>query len=120
MLSGYLATASFVRRGSLIDYAVARALRIYPALIVATLLFAFDKHGDFSYGLYLYAFPLQQLSIYYFGGDNTLLRNTITFVAAITMAAISWRFVEKQCLAPKKPVSARLAALFDRAKVELT
>lgn len=35
--SGFLVTASLMRRGSLLDFAVARSLRIYPALIVAVL-----------------------------------------------------------------------------------
>jgi peptidoglycan/LPS O-acetylase OafA/YrhL len=34
-ISGYLVSASFVRRGTLIAYAEARLLRIYPALLVA-------------------------------------------------------------------------------------
>ncbi|MGI9296134.1 MAG: acyltransferase family protein [Pseudomonadales bacterium] len=85
-----------------------------------SLLPAFDKHGDFSYGLYLYAFPLQQLSIYYFGGGNTWLINTIAFGGAMTMAVVSWKFVESPCLLLKQPVSSRLVALFNRSKVELT
>ena len=39
-ISGFLVAASFVRRG-LLDYAVSRALRIYPALVVCVLLSVF-------------------------------------------------------------------------------
>ncbi|MGI9285238.1 MAG: acyltransferase family protein [Pseudomonadales bacterium] len=85
-----------------------------------SLLPVFDKHGDFSYGLYLYAFPLQQLSVYYFGGDNTLLINTIAFCGAMTMAAVSWKFVESPCLLLKKPLSSRLVALFNRSTAAQT
>ena len=84
------------------------------------LLPAFDKQGDFSYGLYLYAFPLQQLAIYYFGGDKVWLINTLAFGGAMCMAIIFWRFVEKPCLALKKPLSGWLATRFNRFKARLS
>ncbi len=40
VLSGLLVTRSYLNRGSLIDFAVARALRIYPLLIVTVLVSA--------------------------------------------------------------------------------
>ncbi len=81
---------------------------------------AFDKHGDFSYGLYLYAFPLQQLAIYYFGGDNVLLINTLAFGGAMCMAFMSWRWVEKPCLALKQPLGEWLTVRLGRRKADLT
>ena len=85
-----------------------------------TLLPAFDKHGDFSYGLYLYAFPLQQLAIYYCGGSNVWLINSLAFGGAMGMAIISWRLIEKPCLALKAPLSGWLATRFDRIRARLT
>ena len=38
VISGFLVTASYQRRGSLITFAKARALRIYPGLLVCTLI----------------------------------------------------------------------------------
>ncbi len=81
---------------------------------------AFDKHGDFSYGLYLYAFPLQQLAIYYFGDDNVLLINTLAFGGAMCMAIMSWRWVEKPCLALRRPLSEWLTARLGRRRADLT
>src|SRR3954451_11023912 len=40
VISGFLVTASFEHRGNLIEFAKARALRIYPALVVCTLISA--------------------------------------------------------------------------------
>ena len=56
------------------------------------------KHGDFSYGLYLYAFPMSQLSIYLLGAANPWLTALITFVASMILATGSWFLVEKPTL----------------------
>ena len=32
----------------------------------------FARYGDFSYGLYLYAFPIQQLLVLYYGRRLTI------------------------------------------------
>lgn len=64
------------------------------------------RWGDFSYGLYIYAFPIQQILIWYFA-------NRLEFGAALllslgstlTLAAASWHLLEKPALAfkPGKP-----------------
>lgn len=63
----------------------------------------FGKHGDFSYGMYLYAFPIQQLLIYHFAGLRTPVLLTILAVPLTFCAAfISWHIIEKPFLALKK------------------
>lgn len=54
-----------------------------------------DKYGDFSYGLYLYAFPLQQVSIYYLGSNTPSLNNIVALFGAMILAIFSWFIVEK-------------------------
>lgn len=59
----------------------------------------FAKYGDFSYGLYIFAFPIQQLLLYYFENDMSPLQNFFySFPLALIMAAISWHFIEKPSL----------------------
>jgi len=57
------------------------------------------KKGDYSYGVYLYAFPIQQLLMHYFGHD---LNQTCYFLSALvfTMIAayLSWHLVERPAL----------------------
>jgi peptidoglycan/LPS O-acetylase OafA/YrhL len=55
-----------------------------------------SRYGDFSYGLYLYAFPVQQLVLYLF----PLLRAPILACALTTslVAFLSWHLVEKPAL----------------------
>ena len=63
------------------------------------LLNRFGRHGDFSYGLYLYAFPVQQLMAYYgLSTSNWLLGFTMTFFIALTLSILSWKFVESPSL----------------------
>lgn len=66
------------------------------------------KHGDFSYGLYLYAFPMTQLNILLFGPDNPWLIVLLVFISSILLAIASWYLVEKPCLR-LKGVHRRLA-----------
>lgn len=57
-----------------------------------------DKYGDFSYGLYLYAYPLQQLSVVWVGEGRPVLVNLLAFSGALFLAIISWHVIEKPAL----------------------
>lgn len=62
----------------------------------------FARHGDFSYGLYLWSFPVQQLIIYYFG--DTVSPWTVLaggLVIGMGLAVLSWRYVEQPFLGRK-------------------
>ena len=73
----------------------------------------FGKFGDISYGMYIYAFPVQQ-TVLSLADKNHSFWLTLFAVACITVlcALISWRFVErpalnlKSRLNRKKPVLA--------------
>ena len=56
------------------------------------------KHGDFSYGLYLYAFPMTQLNILVFGAESPWLIVVLTFLLSMALAMASWFFIENPCL----------------------
>jgi peptidoglycan/LPS O-acetylase OafA/YrhL len=61
-----------------------------------------DENGDFSYGTYIYAFPIQQLITMFFGGRmNPYLNMIISIPLIILLAFLSWNFVEKPCLIMK-------------------
>jgi peptidoglycan/LPS O-acetylase OafA/YrhL len=71
----------------------------------------FARRGDLSYGLYLYAFPVQQLLIRAFrSGLRPLTLSLLALGVTALCAALSWRFVESPFLRLKKssrPVEAR-------------
>jgi peptidoglycan/LPS O-acetylase OafA/YrhL len=58
---------------------------------------SFGKYGDPSYGIYIYAFPIQQLLVYYLKpGLLTLL--LWSSVAAIIFGYLSWHLIEEKAL----------------------
>jgi len=60
------------------------------------------KGYDLSYGVYLYAFPIQQLVLSYFGYTiNTLVHIVISSVLAAAVAFLSWIWVETPFLQKK-------------------
>lgn len=64
------------------------------------------KHGDYSYGIYLYGFPLQQAIIHLNGGRmNLLLHMALSLVLATCIAVVSWHVVEKPTLRLRKKFS---------------
>ncbi len=94
-------------RFRLLSYAL---LFLLPYLMLAFCLRVrwpkFAKYGDFSYGIYIYAFPVQQTLVYALGGRSSLW----TFVAAsftvtLLVAVLSWHFVEKPMLDLKAKLS---------------
>jgi peptidoglycan/LPS O-acetylase OafA/YrhL len=66
----------------------------------------FGRRGDVSYGLYVYAYPIQQLVLHLAGGrlDPRIVLG-MSLPATLAIAALSWRFVEAPALAwkPRSP-----------------
>ena len=63
---------------------------------------SFGRYGDFSYGIYLYAFPVQQAvyaSLHQVAGFYTLM--LASFVVTLVLAVLSWYLVEKIALGYK-------------------
>ncbi|WP_317930498.1 acyltransferase [Halioxenophilus sp. WMMB6] len=75
-----------------------------------------DKYGDLSYGLYLYAFPVQQTLIYYIGGHHPWLLNLSALIISLVLAVLSWRFIEQPVLARRITI----VNLITRAHLALT
>jgi peptidoglycan/LPS O-acetylase OafA/YrhL len=59
----------------------------------------FAKYGDFSYGMYIYAFPIQQ-SIIHITNANISVNGMILYSLVITLffSVLSWHLVEKPFL----------------------
>jgi peptidoglycan/LPS O-acetylase OafA/YrhL len=63
----------------------------------------FSKYGDFSYGIYLYGWPLQQLVMLFWGKYlNVYTFFAIVFPIILLFAALSWKMVEGPALKLKK------------------
>ena len=58
----------------------------------------FFVNKDYSYGLYIYAFPVQQLLIYYLKDLNIFSLTLLTFICTLPLAILSWHLIEKPVL----------------------
>ena len=68
----------------------------------------FAKHGDLSYGVYLYAFPVQQLLVgHYRHSLNALTLTILSLTICSGLAALSWRYVEQPFLKLKSKPNLR-------------
>ena len=86
------------------------------AIAFAVLVFAFrtpawlrrlTAPGDVSYGIYVYAFPVQQSVAAIWGAIDPLLMMAIAFPVTYGLAFVSWRLVERPALALKRLVAPR-------------
>jgi len=55
-------------------------------------------HFDISFGLYIYAFPIQQTWYAFFPDMHPLWNMALSLATAIPFALLSWRFIEKPAL----------------------
>lgn len=80
----------------------------------------FDKYGDFSYGIYIYAFPIQQiLSLYGYNNYSLKVYLFITFMITIVFAISSYHFVERPFLKLKNIQLTRVNTFINILKTKL-
>jgi peptidoglycan/LPS O-acetylase OafA/YrhL len=74
----------------------------YVAFLPTPCLQRFVRRGDFSYGLYLYAFPIQQMLVYSYRDLLTpLTLFLLAFPLTLLAAFLSWHLVEKPFMVRK-------------------
>jgi peptidoglycan/LPS O-acetylase OafA/YrhL len=103
------AAAGSIALGAVIPFGLAVVLPISWTYLIFWFAFhptvqlhGWARFGDFSYGLYLYAFPIQQLLIMWSGvrlSPITLFASAVPFT--ILAAIVSWHVVEKRFLRMK-------------------
>lgn len=74
-------------------------------------------NGDYSYGMYLYAFPFQQLYSYLFPENLGWWQNMAFAVpSAAVFAAFSWHCIEKPILMHRKTLVAKVEGAWQRLR----
>ncbi|MCH9698472.1 MAG: acyltransferase [Gammaproteobacteria bacterium] len=76
-------------------------LTIYLAYIPGGVIRQFNLFGDYSYGIYIYAFPVQQSIAALIKGVDVWTMFAIAFVVTFLLAFISWHCIEKPMLRKK-------------------
>ncbi|MBL0165424.1 MAG: acyltransferase [Xanthomonadales bacterium] len=93
---------------------VLRATPVYPfifALAMASFVFCFayrlrwfgyNRFGDYSYGLYLWGFPVQQTAVYFWPTMSPLQNVALSLPIALSLGILSWYAIEKPALRLKR------------------
>jgi peptidoglycan/LPS O-acetylase OafA/YrhL len=77
---------------------------LYLAYRPAGSIRAYNKVGDYSFGLYIYAFPVQQAISALVPDVSVLSLLILSGVSTMLFAALSWHLVEQPCLRLKSVV----------------
>lgn len=64
-------------------------------------LLVYNQAGDYSYGMYIYAFPVQQWTLALWTGIGTWTLTAVSIPSTLALAALSWHLIEKRALAMK-------------------
>ena len=96
---------------SLIPYSLIFVLPVAAAYMIFWFAFVpfvplhrFSRYGDFSYGIYLYSFPVLQIVVYLYDGQmNPLLLFAIGWPLSVAAGAMSWHLVERHWLRSGSP-----------------
>lgn len=94
-------------------YPVALAFAIgyatfWLAYVPSGVIRAYNRVGDYSYGIYIYAFPLQGAAIWAFGPQTPLENIIFSFPPTLLLSILSWHLVEFPAMNAKSTLLARL------------
>lgn len=67
----------------------------------------YNDLGDYSYGIYIYAFPVQQFMVWALGPMTPLANMALSFPLVLGCAVLSWHFIESPALRLRQRVPAR-------------
>ena len=80
------------------------------AFVPAGILRAYNRLGDYSYGMYIYAFPVQQTLVQSFPHSDAIFNTLVSLPVTGALAVLSWTFIEKPALRLKSTIAAKLDA----------
>lgn len=88
-----------------VDYLTLPYVFFFVASLPLSGLRSFARPGDFSYGLYLFAFPVQQTLVYFWRPHLSVATLfSCAFVVTLLLSVISWHLVESPSLRLKSKV----------------
>ncbi len=70
----------------------------YLAYIPKGFIRRYNRFGDYSYGVYIYAFPIQQVIAYLLPGCSIIEMISLSFLFTVIAAYLSWILVEENAL----------------------
>lgn len=76
-------------------------LLLYLAYVPSGRVRLFNRLGDYSYGLYIFAYPIQQTLVYTWPNIGPVTLFVSSLLLALFFAMASWHLIEKPCLSLK-------------------
>src|SRR5271169_2679900 len=111
---GCLALASLNEQAFFVVYVVCLApLVLHLAYLPKGRIRAFNDWGDCSYGVYIYAFPIQQTLAFLFPGIPLIAMIIFSGSPTLVVAALSWTLIERRALALKGDFAAATSRAFN-------
>jgi len=95
------ALAAFTHTTPLYDVTLSAALTafvLWLAFVPSTILRRISRLPDYSYGIYIYAFPIQQVLLAEFPSLTPTVHAIVAFGLVLIPASLSWHFIEKPAL----------------------
>jgi len=89
-------------------YPILAYVLFYMAYIPKGYLLRFNQLGDYSYGVYIFAYPIQQSVFHWFPEVSTFALFASSFLASLFFAIFSWHLLESKALLLAKPSQAKL------------
>ncbi|MGA3679816.1 acyltransferase family protein [Pseudomonas graminis] len=76
----------------------------------------YNQLGDYSYGVYIYAFPIQEILAHLLKGIGPASMMFLAFPLALVAAVFSWHFIEKPAMAWRRGLTTVLGGGMDTLK----
>ena len=78
---------------------------LYFGFLKCKPLLAYNRLGDYSYGMYIYAFPVEQITAAVYKECTPVAMMILSMPVTLVLAIISWHFIEKYALAKRLTVA---------------
>lgn len=98
LLAAALATSAATSGFQIVYKLTFAYLVLYLALVPRGWLLKFNQLGDYSYGIYIYAFAVQQSIVYSIPGITPMQLIAGSFPPTLGLAVASWYLIEKRAL----------------------
>jgi peptidoglycan/LPS O-acetylase OafA/YrhL len=85
---------------------------LFLAYVPSGFIRAYNRLGDYSYGLYIYAYPVQQSAAALHPGISPWQMALVSAPAALVLAVMSWYLVEKRALGLKSSLLVHSRRIF--------